>query len=155
LTASRVQSSYAQAYLSEAEEVFFGPHKSILFTSYIFKDKSKILVLNVHMINFRENGLYNKELGRFFAFLESYEGAMIFAGDFNSWNKKRLAQLFDYTEKLKLKVVSFSKSNNLKTFRGNKLDYIFYKGLELENASVEKVKKLSDHNPLYARFKRL
>ena len=155
LTASRVNSDHAEAYLSEGKEAFVGPHKSMLLSTYSFKDRSKILILNVHAINFRENGRYNKELERFFDFIAMYEGALIIAGDFNSWNKKRLEKLHQNANKLKLKMVSFTAQNDIKTFRGNHLDFIFYKGLELVDASVEKVDKLSDHNPLYARFKKI
>jgi len=155
LTASKVNSSYAKAFLSEGQEAFIGPHKSMLLSSYAFKDKSKVLVLNVHVINFRENGHYNKELIRFFDFLTHYEGALIIAGDFNSWNKKRLEKLHENVNKLKLKVVTFGTQSNVKSFRGNHLDFIFYKGLELVDASVEKAEKYSDHNPLFARFKKI
>jgi len=155
LTASRVQSSYAQAYLSEGQEAFIGPHKSMLLTSYIFKDRSKVLVLNVHAINFRENGRYNKELERFFEFIKTYDGAVIIAGDFNAWNKNRLKKLHENAEKMKLSVVEFKESGAVKSFRGNHLDFIFYRGLKLENASVEKADSFSDHNPLFARFRKL
>ena len=155
LTASRVQSSYAKAYLSEGKEVFIGPHKSLLLTSYLFKDKSKILVLNVHAINFRENERYNKELERFFNFIKTYEGALIIAGDFNSWNIKRREKLYASVSKLKMKTVSFGSSQDVKSFLGNHLDFIFYKGLELLDSSVAKAELYSDHNPLFARFKKI
>ncbi len=155
LTASRVQSSCAQAYLSEGQEAFIGPHKSMLLTSYMFKDRSKVLVLNVHAINFRENGRYKEEVKRFFDFIASYKGAIIVAGDFNSWNQKRLEKLYENADKLKLEVVSFGENSDVKSFRGNNLDFIFYKGLELLDASVEKAGKHSDHNPLFARFKKV
>lgn len=155
LTASRVQSSYAKAYLSEGKEVFIGPHKSILLTSYLFKDGSKVLVLNVHAINFRENARYNKELERFFDFIKSYEGALIIAGDFNSWNMKRKENLYRNVHKLKMETVSFGSSLDVKSFLGNHLDFIFYKGLEVIDASVAKAERYSDHNPLYAKFKKI
>lgn len=155
LTASTVQSEYAKAYLSEGQEAFIGPHKSMLLSTYAFKDGSKVLVLNVHAINFRENGRYNKELERFFDFIKAYEGAMIIAGDFNSWNKNRLKKLHENAEKLKLSVVTFKESSHVKSFRGNHLDFIFYKGLELLGSAVESEEKLSDHNPLFARFRKI
>jgi len=155
LTAGTVESSYAQAYLSEGQEVFIGPHKSMLLTSYQFKDHNKLLVLNIHAINFRENNRYNKELERFFDFIARYEGALLVAGDFNSWNKKRLEKLYENVNKIKLKVVSFGTQSDVKSFRGNHLDFIFYKGLELLDASVEKADKHSDHNPLFAKFKKI
>ena len=155
LTASRTQSSYAKAYLSEGQEVFIGPHKSLLLTSYRFKDGSKVLVLNIHAINFRENQRYNKELERFFDFIKIYEGAVIIAGDFNTWNLKRKEKLYEHAHKLKMKAVSFGSSTYVKSFLGNNLDFIFYKGLKVEESSVENAKIYSDHNPLFARFKKI
>jgi len=155
LTASTVGSLYANAYLSEGQEAFIGPHKSMLLSSYSFKDKSKLLVLNIHAINFRENTRYNKELARFFDFIELYEGPLIIAGDFNAWNKRRFEKLHENANKLKMKAVTFVQNSAVKSFRGNNLDYIFYKGLELLDSSVDKAEELSDHNPLFARFKKL
>jgi endonuclease/exonuclease/phosphatase (EEP) superfamily protein YafD len=155
MTASRVESYFAKPYLSECQEVLIGPHKSMLLTSYIFEDKSEVLVLNIHAINFRENRRYHKEIERFFDFIGSYSGAIIVAGDFNSWNKKRLKKLYENAEKLKLKSVSFNNKHYVKSFLGNPLDFIFYKGLELLDASVEKADKFSDHNPLFATFKKV
>jgi len=155
LTASRVESCLAKPYLSECQEILIGPHKSMLLTSYMFEDCSEVLVLNVHAINFRENGRYDKEIERFFDFICSYNGAIIVAGDFNSWNKKRLEKLYNNASKLKLKSVSFNNKHYVKSFLGNPLDFIFYKGLELLDASVEKADKFSDHNPLFARFKKI
>ena len=155
LTASKVNASYAKAFLSEGKELFIGPHKSMLLSSYLFKDGSKVLVLNVHAINFRENGRYNRELVRLFDFIASYENPIIIAGDFNSWNKKRLERLYERVNTLKLKMVSFGVNSDVKSFRGNDLDFIFYKGLELLDASVEKAGKYSDHNPLFAKFKKI
>ena len=155
LTASTVGSLYANAYLSEGQEAFIGPHKSMLLSSYKFKDKSKLLVLNIHAINFRENNQYSQELERFFDFIELYDGALIIAGDFNAWNKTRFEKLHDSARKLNMKVVTFTQNSYVKSFRGNHLDFIFYKGVELVEASVEEQKKLSDHNPLFARFRKV
>jgi len=155
LTASKVSSLYANAYLSEGQEAFIGPHKSMLLSSYMFKDQSKLLVLNIHAINFRENDRYSKELERFFEFISLYEGAFIVAGDFNAWNKTRFKKLHENANKLHLKVVSFVDDSHVKSFAGNHLDYIFYKGLEMLDSSVEKADRYSDHNPLFARFRKL
>ena len=155
LTASTAGSTDANAYLSKAKEAIIGPHKSMLLSSYMFKDQSKIVVLNIHAINFRENSRYNQEIERFFDLIASYDGALIIAGDFNAWNKVRFKKLHENASKLNLKVVSFDNERHIKSFQGNHLDYIFYKGLELLESSVEKATQYSDHNPLFARFRKL
>ena len=154
LTASRMESSHAKAYLSEGRESMFGPHKSLLLSDYSFNDGSALLILNVHAINFRENQRYSKELERFLNLLKEHKGPMILAGDFNSWNKKRMEKLQKIAEKLSLTAVSFEKTGKVKSFMGKTLDFVFYRELELVEAVVMDEHKLSDHNPLFVRFKR-
>ncbi len=154
LTASKIESTHAKAYLSEGRESMFGPHKSLLLSDYTFNDGSSLLILNVHAINFRENQRYNKELERFLTLAETYQGPMILAGDFNSWNNKRMEKLQNIAEKLSLKAVSFEEADKVKSFMGKTLDFIFYRELDLIEAVVMDEHKLSDHNPLFVRFKK-
>jgi len=155
LTASRVESNYAQAYLSEVKESFVASHKSLLVSAYPFEDGTNLLVLNAHAINFRENQSYDRELERFLMLMQAHEGAMIVAGDFNTWNKKRMQKLHEVREKLGLKTVSFPESSVVKVFMGKQLDFIFYRGLELVDSKVVANHGLSDHNPLFATFKKI
>jgi len=155
LSASRVESNHAQAYLSEGRESLIGPHKSLLLSAYSFEDGSELLVLNVHAINFRENQRYHKELERFLELMQDHVGPMIIAGDFNSWNKKRMQKLHEIREKLSLNAVPFKQVDKVKSFMGNHLDFIFYRGVELVDFKVHHDHGLSDHNPLFATFKKL
>lgn len=154
LTASRVESHDAKAYLSEGRESLFGPHKSLLQSYYSFDDGTSLLILNVHAINFRENQRYSKELERFLPLLKEHNGPMILAGDFNSWNRKRMDKLQKITEELSLTAVTFEKTGKVKSFMGKELDFVFYRDLELVEAEVRDDHKLSDHNPLFVQFKR-
>jgi len=154
LTASRSDSKCAQAYLSEGKESLFGPHKSLLLSEFFFNDGDSLLILNIHAINFRENSRYIKELERFFSLVEAYEGAIIIAGDFNSWNSRRMVKLQQFARKLSLSVARFKEEKKIKSFMGKHLDFIFYRGLELEEASVLEGHRLSDHNPLFVRFRK-
>lgn len=155
LTASKVESNNAKAYLSKRKESFFGTYKSLLFTQYNFQDNETLLILNVHAINFRENQAFNKELEHFLEILKTQKGSLIVAGDFNTWNKKRIQKLHNLKDELGLKMVEFNKNDEVKSFMGNHLDFIFYRGLELVQASVGKKHGLSDHNPLFAQFKKI
>ena len=154
LTASRVESKHAQAYLSEGRESLIGPYKSLIMSTYTFEDGSELLILNVHAINFRENQRYHKELERFLTLMLDHDGPMIIAGDFNSWNKRRMQRLHEIREKLGLKAVPFTQEDNVKSFMGNHLDFILYRGVEILDFSVDKDHGLSDHNPLFARFRK-
>lgn len=155
LTASKVESNYAQAYLSEVKESFVASHKSLLVSAYPFEDGSNLLILNVHAINFRENQSYDRELERFLSLMQVHKGPMIVAGDFNTWNKKRMQKLHEVREQLGLEMVSFSETSAVKVFMGKQLDFIFYRGLELVDSKAVADHGLSDHNPLFAEFKKI
>ena len=79
---------------------------------------------------------------------------MILAGDFNSWNQKRMDKLQKITEELSLRAVTFETTGKVKSFMGKTLDFVFYRGIELLESEVIDDHKLSDHNPLFVHFKR-
>lgn len=154
LTASMTESRKSQAFLSLGKESLVGPHKSLLLSQFAFQDGTILLVLNVHAINFRENQRYGIEVDKFLHYVKEHQGPMIIAGDFNSWNKKRMKKLLEMQETLSLQTISFKEKSKIKSFMGYPLDYIFYRGLELLDSAVIDSKQLSDHNPLFARFKK-
>jgi endonuclease/exonuclease/phosphatase (EEP) superfamily protein YafD len=154
LTATRCKTMYSESFLSHGKELIFGPRKSLLLTRHSFKDGSPLLILNLHAINLRENRHYYKEIDRIIKIIDDYDGAMIVAGDFNSWNKNRMKFLHTKMKELHFTHVPFSKSDKVKSFMRNHLDFIFYRGVELLEYSIERNHKLSDHHPLFAKFKR-
>ena len=154
LTASMTESQKSQAFLSKGRESLIGPYKSLLLSQFAFNDGTILLVLNIHAINFRENQRYDKEVDEFLKYVKDHHGPMIIAGDFNSWNKKRMKKLLEMQRKLSLQAISFKEKSKIKSFMGYPLDYIFYRGLELLDSAVIDSKQLSDHNPLFARFKK-
>lgn len=154
LTASMTESQKSQAFLSEGKESLIGTHKSLLLSQFAFQDGTTLLVLNVHAINFRENQRYGIEVDKFLQHVKEHQGPMIIAGDFNSWNKKRMKKLAEMQEVLSLQTISFREKSKIKSFMGYPLDYIFYRGLELIDSAVVDGKQLSDHNPLFAYFRK-
>ena len=152
LTASRVVTQDAKAFLSEEKEMFFGTHKSLLLSTYLFEDGRELLLVNIHAINFRENNAYEREKQRLYRFLATYQGAVVLAGDFNTWSSSRLKILLEVTESLGLHRVAYASEEGIKSFFGNHLDMIFYRGLELLDHAVLDDGGISDHRPLYASF---
>jgi endonuclease/exonuclease/phosphatase family metal-dependent hydrolase len=152
LTASRSAATEAKAFLSEEKEVIVGTHKSLLLSTYAFRDGRELLVVNMHAINFRENGAYEREKQRLLSYLSSYSGPILLAGDFNTWSLSRLALLLKTTEALGLQKVPFSSDEGVKSFLGNPLDMIFYRGLVLHHYEVLDDGGISDHRPLLASF---
>jgi endonuclease/exonuclease/phosphatase (EEP) superfamily protein YafD len=154
LSASRVESISNEAFLTRGKEVFLGTYKSFLLTLYPLRDGRRLLVINIHAINFRESQQYNTEMSRLTQLLKRNRGPMIIAGDFNSWSRERIDRLYRAKDELKLKVVSFrdNDKDKIKSFMGNPLDHIFYRGLNLIDSTIIEQKDFSDHNPLLAQF---
>jgi endonuclease/exonuclease/phosphatase (EEP) superfamily protein YafD len=153
LTASRIISQDARAFLTEEREMLLGTHKSLLLTKYRFDDGTELLLVNIHAINFRENSAFGREKERLLEFLADYKGALVIAGDFNTWNKNRMERLSLFRERLALEQVAFSQP--VKSIFGNPIDFIFYRGLELLESRVVNDHGISDHHPLYAKFRKL
>jgi endonuclease/exonuclease/phosphatase (EEP) superfamily protein YafD len=97
---------------------------------------------------------FKNELNNIHATIKSHGGAMIVAGDFNTWNLKRVQYLNEFSDDLELKKVEFESEKDIKKIFSNSLDYIFYRGLELTFSAVIDSKKISDHNPIIAKFRR-
>ncbi len=153
ITAGRIHVQESKAFLSTEREMYVGTHKSLLLSKYCFEDGTELLLVNIHAINFRENSAFEREKERLLNFLASYEGALVVAGDFNTWNNRRAEKLDNIGTKLGLKQVPFSKE--VKSILGNPIDFIFYRGLKLEKSRVDDDHGISDHHPLFAKFKKI
>jgi len=153
LTASSVDIHNQKALISKSKESLLNTHKSALLTTYKISEHKELTVVNIHAINFKNSQYFKLELNRILVELREYEDAIIVAGDFNSWNKKRVDILNRFCIELKLSKTIIEKSDKIKSFLNYDLDHIFYRGLTLDFATVLECNKLSDHNPLYAYFK--
>lgn len=155
LNGSRMKEIETFSLLSSHREAMIQTRKSAIFSIYPMDTGEPLLVVNLHAINFRENTVYNKELDAVFERIRRYFGAMIVTGDFNSWNKKRIAFVMKMAGALELQAVEIEQAHLIKSFMNCKLDHIFYRGLKLIESRAVDVGNLSDHNALYARFRSL
>lgn len=138
--------------LSKKRELLYATHKVSLITYHRISDEKVLLVVNLHAINFINNGNFKNELEHIYATILNHNGAMIVAGDFNTWNRQRIEYLLEFTRKLSLRMVTFNDESNIKKMFSNSLDYIFYRDLNLTYSEVIDSKKISDHNPIIAKF---
>ncbi|MDO9267239.1 MAG: endonuclease/exonuclease/phosphatase family protein [Sulfurimonas sp.] len=139
--------------LTKKRELRCATHKISLITHHKISDEETLLIVNLHAINFVHNSDFRNELNNIHSTIKSHGGAMIVAGDFNTWNLKRVQYLNDFSNDLELKKVEFSDEKDIKKIFSNSLDYIFYRGLELTFSTVIDSKKISDHNPIIAKFR--
>lgn len=139
--------------LSKHKESIIATHKSAVFSSYPLQNGEVLLLVNLHAINFRGIKIYNKEMEQIAEVLHSHKGALIVAGDFNSWNRKRMETITKLTHTLHLQSATMNHDHLIKSFMRHKLDHIFYRGVRLQESHVIDTAKHSDHNALYARFR--
>ncbi|AWW34787.1 endonuclease/exonuclease/phosphatase family protein [Mannheimia varigena] len=116
-----------------------------------FENGQSLLVINVHLINFDwTNHSYQKQLDGLKVLIQQHQGAVILAGDFNTWNEKRKAKLLELTNDLQLAEVQIIPDIRTTVF-GYPLDYIFTRDIIVHSATSYTVKS-SDHNPLELDF---
>ena len=152
LSAAKSKITNFDSVFSIHKEPLLKTPKMILATKYYLNNREKLLVINVHLINFVKTEKFIAQLKQLEELCLSHKGALVIGGDFNTWNKKRINLLFDLAKKLKLKKVEFSSENNKKNIFKQPLDHIFYRGLRLKNSVILDFCKSSDHKPLIAAF---
>ena len=126
--------------------------KISLITEYPFKkDLATLIVVNIHGLNFVRSAAFESQMSGLEKKIKDHRGPIIFSGDFNTWNKKRIFILSGITERLGLKEAVFFPDTRTKRFRYF-LDHVFYKGLKIKQATVFKNIRSSDHKAMEIEF---
>lgn len=125
--------------------------KSALVTVYPLPDTRMLMVINIHAVNFSLGvDIYSKQLGPIGDQIAHHSGPIIMAGDFNAWSRPRMNALYRFAREMSLREVRFTDDHRRRAF-GRPLDFVFYRGLAVHEASVL-VTRASDHNPLLVEF---
>ncbi|MGQ4002793.1 endonuclease/exonuclease/phosphatase family protein [Francisellaceae bacterium CB300] len=140
--------------LTTHKESVINTHKASLISHIDFHGQ-EVVVVNIHAINFKSNRVYEYEFEKIkeFICLDKYHHPIIIAGDFNSWNRKRVKLIKDFCREFNFKIAFLGEPKLIKSFQKNHLDFVLYRGLSLDSACVLDCKKISDHNPIIAKFK--
>lgn len=153
-TSSQVTTLETEAIRTEVRELYFFTSKSSLVTTYPMMSRARevkeLLVINVHMINFRAIKAFQKQLEQLRPRLENHEGPIIVAGDFNTWAKERQKVVTDFLKEFSIEEVQFTNNQNDPDPRASffgVLDRAFVRGLEITGTEVYQEVKSSDHKP--------
>ena len=152
LSAFKISCEDDFSLLTKKREIAYATHKVTLITKHKIAHNEQLMIVNIHAINFVKNSDFFNELNSIKTIIKLHNGPIVVAGDFNTWNVKRVNFLKEFTHDLSLHEVGFSDNTNIKKVFSNSLDYIFYRGLKLTKSKVVDTKKISDHNPIIASF---
>lgn len=108
LTLSRVPPGRIQPVPTRGREFLVTAPKLSLITEYPLPNGDSLLAVNVHLLTFERWSTINvrAQLDELQSILAAHRGPVVLAGDFNTWNKKRLDLVDDLAEALQLKEVT-------------------------------------------------
>lgn len=129
------------------EPLLNSPKMSILSHFNIKNSHQKLLIANIHGINFVGNNTFEEQINQVLEVLEKHQGPIVFAGDFNTWNSSRFTFLKTKTQSIGLKEIDFKEDP-----RYLKLDYVFYRQLIPEESKILSSIDSSDHYPITINF---
>ncbi|MER3434039.1 MAG: endonuclease/exonuclease/phosphatase family protein [Leptolyngbya sp. ERB_1_1] len=152
LTASRATSENHRAVITEHFEPVSNTPKVSLVTEHPFA-QGALLTINSHLINFVDLVKFKAQLHELENAIAQHSGAIIFSGDFNTWNRARWQLLDKMTRRLGLMRAEFPETDaqNIKRFLlSPPLDHIFYRGLRQNYLQARVLDHIhsSDHKPM-------
>ncbi|WP_457551048.1 endonuclease/exonuclease/phosphatase family protein [Desulfobacula sp.] len=136
---------------SSREPLTHTPKISLLSLYSLTGTPKKLLVINTHGINFVKSSDFASQMMDIEKKIKRHRGPVIFAGDFNTWNKKRVSILSKIMNRSEMKEVLFHPDTRTRRFR-HVLDHVFYRGLKLKQAKVFNAITSSDHKAMGIEF---
>lgn len=129
-------------------EPFIKTPKAMTYATYAIAGSAKeLMVINIHGINFANHSAFENHIEQALDIIDSHNGPIVFAGDFNTRTKKRMAHLRGVLSHKGFTELGFRDDKRSKVF-GNYLDHAFVRGLLVKDAVVLKHIKSSDHKPM-------
>jgi endonuclease/exonuclease/phosphatase (EEP) superfamily protein YafD len=129
-------------------EPFSQTKKMLLATLYPLNIPGQsLLVVNSHLINFVSFEKFRVHLEQVFETLEDHDGPILLAGDFNTWNGKRLKYFNELVQTFSLDEVKMTRKTRLNHLFQH-LDHIYCRGLEIVDTQVHTQIRSSDHYPI-------
>ena len=147
-TGSTVAAKQHHFSVSTHSEPITKTKKMLLATVYpLNPPEHSLLVVNSHIINFVSFEKFKAHLDMVFNVLEHHDGPILLAGDFNTWNVKRLKYFNMLALSFSLEEVEMIRQPRLNHLFKH-LDHVYCRGLEVVDTHVHKHIKSSDHYPI-------
>ncbi len=146
-TWARGKPGLSYALQSKFREPIISTPKMILIQTFYHPEiKSPLLVLNIHALNFVSQTDFEAQILQSMKFIRNHKGPIIYAGDFNTWNKERQIFLDKLFTIYSLQRIPLSSPAFLK------LDHIYTRGFRVLKAQVIENIASSDHYPISAEL---
>ena len=139
-----------ELFISPQSEPLTGTPKASLLTSYPLGDHTQpLMVANLHGLNIAGFAALKKQLEPLAARLIAHKGPAILAGDFNTNTSEKQKHVRELAERLGMREMEFDPDGRMTApFSKMPLDYVFYRGLAIEEASVCSERDGSDHKAM-------
>lgn len=129
-----------------------GTPKLALCTRYpCGSDKSTLMVINIHAINFVSLAKYRNQLSQLRSKIVSHDGPLIVAGDFNTWNNSRNSSYQQFIRDCELEEAEIDRRARIQHLNRH-LDHVCFRGLTLNSIQSLTTIKSSDHYPIQVCF---
>lgn len=148
LSSSRWPTENVAWHRSPDREPVLKTPKMALEMTIPLADGRRLLVVNVHGINFVTNAAFKRQILPLAARVKKHDGPVVFAGDFNTWNGVRLGFLH-----ARMRDAGLLRIPLLNDSRRLKLDHVYMRGMTLVSAVLRDDVESSDHSPIQATFK--
>ena len=167
LTLSRVPPVRFQPVQTRYREFSVTAPKVSLVTEYPLSSGENLLAINVHLLNFELLSVkkINHQLQELKSIIAGHSGPVVLAGDFNTWNQKRLQLVREITQDAGLKeVTDFPEGRTTGTTGSDywneilgveqdlPLDRVFFLNFKPISARVLNY-HTSDHRPILVKLK--
>lgn len=167
LTLSRVPPVQIQPVPTKYREFGVTTPKVSLVTEYPLPNGERLLAVNVHLLNFERWSVkkIGHQLKDLKSIMASHSGPILMAGDFNTWNQKRLQLVKEIRQDIKLReVTDFPEGRTTGDTRSEfwnevlgvekdlPLDWVFFLSFEPILARVLNY-DTSDHRPILVKLK--
>jgi endonuclease/exonuclease/phosphatase (EEP) superfamily protein YafD len=162
LTLSRISPVRMDPVSTQYREFFVTAPKVSLITEYPLPNGQSLLTVNVHLLNFERWGdlKVRDQLEDLKSILKFHSGPIIMAGDFNTWNEKKLQLVEEATGELELnEVMEFPDGRTTGDLKSDffnailgihselPLDRVYYRGFSINSARILPYES-SDHQPI-------
>ena len=155
-TISRFASSEKKFQRSKYREPIVKSPKMVLMTTYHLENGEELLVVNIHAINFVIAKKLEHQINEAATAIKEHNGPAIFAGDFNTWSKKKQRAMRRILNQAGMTEVKYTEGPDTRmTVFGRFIDYVWYKNLKLNKAKVLGNIRGADHIPMSHTFSTL